>query len=262
MSIFSSLFHKQLSAQSHAQSHAPSHAQSPTNSKNRLQEFCQQNKLNLPLYDVYNNDDVNSGCTFHCKVSIVYENNVFAAIGHGLKVKEAEKAAAQALLDQLELHQASQIQVVNRKDFDGTASANGYTSIYIDMENINVNDLRTLFKYYRFNPDHYCFKGFLSVGHHYSETEFIFDGISFEKILVPSTRSDATDIGMIMHAMRLLCAPHTRDDHVTEIVLVSQDRFSCVFAELGEKGFCVVKNNRDIKVTHCSNILQLKALLC
>jgi Double-stranded RNA binding motif len=220
-----------------------------SNPKNRLQEFCQQNTLGLPIYD---SDKMEDGL-FHSKATILYQHKLFFGHGKSLKIREAEKEAAEQILATIHERQLSQIQLVSRKD---TA---GFVAIYIDMENINVNELTDLFKLYKYNPKHFIFRGFLSIGHHYSETNFKFEGIAFEKILVPSTRSDAADIGMIMHAMTAISLKHASPNIPAHLIFVSRDRFSCVFIELGDKGFCIDGN--VTKVSHCSNVSQLKEVL-
>jgi len=222
------------------------------NPKNRLQEFCQRNSIALPIYD----DCRLENGEYYCKCTILYRQHIFVGNGTSKKLKEAEKMSADDVLLQLHRHQLSQVRLVSRSDLE---RIQGYVVIYIDMENINVNELSELLRYNKYDPTQYLFRGVLSIGHHYSETNFVFDGIAFEKILVPSTRSDAADIGMIMHAMSSVSSRHNMENIPRELIFVSRDRFSCVFIELCEKGFCM--DNRNIKVVHCSNVLQLKGCL-
>jgi hypothetical protein len=128
---------------------------------------------------------------------------------------------------------------------------NQYIAIYIDVENLknlSVKKLHSLFEEYKFDPTQYLFIGCLSNGHHHAETDFIFEDIAFQKVLVPSTRNDAADIGMIMHAL----THHSGKAHT--IIFVSGDKFSCVFVELADKGFCT---NNKTKFIQCSNFTEL-----
>lgn len=229
-----------------------------SNSKNRLQEYCQQNRLPLPKYESTPFDD---GHTATC--SIIIDDNTISGSGYANKVKEAEKMAAYVIMSKIESELQKRMRYISRADIVGIG---GYIVVYLDIENINVKELRELFKYNRYNSDHILFVGCLSTGHHHATTVFEFEGISFQKVLVPSTRSDAADIGMIMHAM----SNHTyganganrvngANGAACEIIFVSMDRFSSVFVELASKGFSfdVSKTN----IYQASNLVEMHEML-
>lgn len=233
------------------------------NSKNRLQEYCQSHDLDLPIYRIDDSYATSSG--FRC-ISQITAKNGDKLTGYGIeqKIKSAEKRAALDILNKiLEMHE-SEIQHISWPNLDG-----GYIAIYLDIENINVKELTQLFSTHKYDPTQFLFVGCLSTNHHYAETEFgsieEFDGIAFEKVLVPSTRSDAADIGMIMHALKhhnKSGKSGTSGHHDTvadRLIFVSRDKFSCVFVELSKKGFCF--NNDVTKVDHCSCVEDMKRYL-
>ena len=172
---------------------------SSKNCKNRLQEYCQQRKLPLPIYDAYRIDINGDNKPFRCDAILINENGTHInGVGFGKRIKESEKDAARHILTILEKHQRSNIVHISNAYLK---ESQRYVAIYLDMENINVKHLSELFKLNRYDPNQFLFIGCLSTGHHYAQTTFNFDGISFQKVLVPSTRSDAADIGMIMHSI-------------------------------------------------------------
>lgn len=213
---------------------------SHTNHKNRLQEYCQQHKIDLPSYNSF---QTNNG--FRCIITLHSDKIKKQSTGTGTKKKEAEKHAAQNMLKIITEEQTSKMIYISHEQL---ANTHQYITIYIDLENLNVKQLQNLFNNYKFNPTQFLFIGFLSTGHHFAETLFEFKDIAFEKILVPSTRSDAADIGMIMHALT------THNGKAHTIVFVSRDRFSCVFSELADKGFCT---STKTKFKHCSNFKEM-----
>lgn len=226
-------------------------SQTQTSHKNRLQEYCQSERIGFPLYDSYKTQ---SG--FRCIAQLTTKDNtVLKGEGEGTKIKSAEKRAALNILSQLHKKHKSEIKIISRS----TASEKySYTVTYLDIENINVNQLEELFKTHKYDPTQFLFIGCLSTNHHYAQKQFDYEGIAFEKVLVPSSRSDAADIGMIMHALRNHIHPLNHKP-ASEIIFVSRDKFSCVFIELLNKNFCI--DTEDIKALHCSCVNDMKELL-
>lgn len=225
-----------------------------SNPKNRLQEFCQKNRLELPKYELI---ATNSEGDFMVECSIRRDGARMEATGEGLRVKEAGKMAAQNLLYKLQIQEERKVNYIR---YNGERKVKRRMVIYLDMENINVKQLQELFKYNQYEPEYFVFVGFLSTGHHYAQTDFDFGGVTFEKILVPSTRSDAADIGIVMYVMENHFEPDTEYTGCTsDIMIVSRDRFSCVFVELASKGFCF--NSEMTKVHHASNLEEMRDMI-
>ena len=141
--------------------------------------------VDLPVYEQkYSNEEAGEYMMggFYMVCSIILNGETMSGWGYAVKKKNAEKLAAQMILSKMEENDKSMIQYIpGRGD-------NGYMVVYLDMENINVNNLRRLFKYYRYDSGYFLFVGCLSTGHHYATTEFGFEDIAFQKVLVPSTR--------------------------------------------------------------------------
>jgi ribonuclease-3 len=80
----------------------PYFAQTPTiikDSKTRLQELCNQQKLPLPAYELLQITGQDHAQTFHIQASITLKNNTIqTAIGSALTRKKAEQIAATELL--------------------------------------------------------------------------------------------------------------------------------------------------------------------
>lgn len=222
-----------------------------SNYKNRLQEYCQKHRIALPVYNSYLLQNNEGG--FKCNASIIYEDGrIRGESGIFPTKKESEKDAAKHILNLLEEHKNRKIQIISSQT-PKSKKHDFHVVVYLDMENINVKKLKEMFEVCKYDKSQYMFIGCMSTGHHHAQTEFTFEGISFKKVLVPSTRKDATDIGMIMHAMSHYSGK------VDNMVFVSNDRFSCVFSELGSKGFCV--DSTKTYVHHSSNIIEMKDLL-
>lgn len=227
------------------------------NPKNRLQEFCQKHKYDMPVYDYKNEeDDFNSewgGFLSRCVIYIDSSTSI-VGVGRGRSKKDAEKMAAQDVYNRLMKSTKHAV-----KDINTTL----YYDIYIDIENINVNELSDLFDRKRYDKAKYVFKGFLSSNHHYAHTlqEYSKAGNNFEKILVPSTRRDAADIGMIMAMTSDICFRTNGRRMYTpdKIICVSRDKFSVAFCELsGQKFYDRIPST---EVIHCSCVKDLEVCL-
>jgi ribonuclease-3 len=72
------------------------------NPKNRLQEFCQKRRLDLPSYNVIGRDGFDHDPIYHVECSLQYKNKVYTSKGEGRRVKIAEYDAAEDMLEQLE----------------------------------------------------------------------------------------------------------------------------------------------------------------
>ena len=221
----------------------------PTNPKNRLQEYCYEQKIDLPIYDSQQTQHgFKSTVTITTRCDRHPRQSEKRAVGIALRKKDAEKVAAHNLMTSLKTQKVAERCISHNQ----LRSKSNYVAVYIDIENINVKHLQQLFDSCAFDPTQFLFIGCLSTGHHHALTLFEYKGIAFQKILVPSTRSDAADIGMIMHALT------HHDGKAHTVVFVSRDRFSCVFAELADKGFCT---NKSSKYQQCSNFEEMTTLL-
>jgi len=113
--------------------------------KNKLQEYCQKNKLDLPIYIT----NLVNEKYFISEASITLDDVTLAAEGYvKSKKKEAEMTSAMNLLHKLNKYLES-----NKITF----TSKNLTYILIDLENVNINDL---FHKYKFN--NYIFDVFVS----------------------------------------------------------------------------------------------------
>lgn len=228
--------------------------------KNRLQEYCQHNRYGLPVYEYFGR----SG-GFECKCLIETNKldgngngngngNVITSFGFGLNKKSASLQAAIEMLKTIKTHTHRTIVRNNIK-----------TYIFLDLENISVPELDRLFQHTHYEFESFEFIGFLSIGHHYTDKKFEYEGINFKTNIVPNTRSDACDIGMVMSAMRMItiteCIMLNNVQVPKErILFVSRDRFSSVFIELLSSNYCAPKFHR-FDFLQVGSVSQLEKLL-
>ncbi len=72
------------------------------NPKNRLQEFCQKRRLDLPSYKVIGREGLDHDLIYHVECSLQYKDRLYTSVGEGRRVKIAEYDAAEDVLEQLE----------------------------------------------------------------------------------------------------------------------------------------------------------------
>lgn len=72
------------------------------NPKNRLQEFCQKRRLDLPSYKVIGREGFDHDPIYHVECSLKYKDKLYSSIGQGRRVKIAEYDAAEDVLEQIE----------------------------------------------------------------------------------------------------------------------------------------------------------------
>ncbi len=72
------------------------------NPKNRLQEFCQKRRLDLPSYKVVGREGFDHDPIYQVECTLQYKNKEYTSIGEGRRVKIAEYDAAEDVLEQLE----------------------------------------------------------------------------------------------------------------------------------------------------------------
>ncbi|MFW9853400.1 MAG: ribonuclease III family protein [Candidatus Thorarchaeota archaeon] len=72
------------------------------NPKNKLQEFCQKRRLDLPSYKVIGREGFDHDPIYHVECTLQYKNKTYTSIGKGKRVKIAEYDAAEDILEQLE----------------------------------------------------------------------------------------------------------------------------------------------------------------
>ncbi len=68
---------------------------------NILQEYTQQNKLSLPIYELVEKMGMDHNPTFLIKCTVRTKNTTYSAIGKGKNHKEAKRQAARKLLTQI-----------------------------------------------------------------------------------------------------------------------------------------------------------------
>lgn len=233
------------------------------NHKNELQEYCQKKGYEFPQYTTSSKCCQDNSLLWFSVASVVIpDQSIIAKSGYHSNKKTAEKEAAKEMLFQLKSFNENQRTQLN-------ASCN--VVVYIDLENVSVPEMENVFNTTIFS-ENILFVGCLSVGHHHIDHPFQYDGVRFEKVVIPNTRGDACDIGMIMHCLDKIksCNDDASKEKIgakTEcLIFVSRDRFSCVFIELANSGFCFDTKIRDssrnresnnMKILHASSISEL-----
>jgi len=172
--------------------------------KNKLQEFCQKHKNDLPDYETNRIGGEDHQPIFKSSVTIFYEDIKYTKYGNSKPTsKKAEISAAKEMLNHI-----SSIVNSNIKEFKTDTK----TYILIDMENIHMGDF---FDKYRFN-DNYYFIGFSTENHPSIKK-------ASSKIVIQtikSDRRDACDILMIGITAQLLNVNRNMN-----IVIVTGDHF-------------------------------------
>ena len=241
--------------------------------KNKLQEFCQKCKTDLPKYTTLNSVVVPSltpfSLVFNSEVTISHNGQVYSASGHGIRKIDAEQKAAEALCTILHsyikngyiaLQSHGENQITKPKAIEVFAD-NVKVMVLVDLENV-TNGLRETFMKYDFCPqNNFVFQGFLSMGHHNvaRPDRFIFPtntitmhSINLSPISIDSTRRDACDIAMIMYATRCLL----RDDPMQVpdiIVIASGDKFASALTDAINTRFVVPLSGKRVQAIHATN---------
>ena len=173
--------------------------------KNKLQEFCQKHKNDLPDYDTNRIGGTDHQPIFKSSVTICHEGLKHTKYGNPKPTaKKAELSAAKEMLTYVE-----NIVNDNIKEFETDVK----TYILIDMENIHMGDF---FDKYRFN-DNYYFIGFSTENH--PSIKKASSKITIQTI--KSDRRDACDILMIGMTAQLL----TVNKNIKNIIILTGDHF-------------------------------------
>ena len=203
--------------------------------KNKLQEFCQKLKLELPGYTTEHRLDG----SFECNVKIYYNGRAYSGSGNDRKKILAEQKAAGSLCMILQLYiKNGDINVdanfTNLNNSNQTqiepkliSIAGKKVIVMVDLENI-TNGLDEMFQTYQFSPEkNITFFGFLSHGHHNSKKKYSFSSFgtthTFEIFKIDSTRRDACDVALIMKVTQMMLNLYSPPDI---IVVASGDKFA------------------------------------
>ena len=189
-------------------------------SKNKLQEYFQKRKLPLPKY--YSYSEGRSHESLWKSTVELYNGSKYTGDPCKSKTLAEASAANIALLDHMD-----------RKD-KVLISEDIMISILVDIENKPnfVDDVLEKIDLNKCNIDLYIF---ISEGHHNIGKEW--DNNKVFKQVIPSTRKDAADIGMILFTGKLI----SNNDY-DKIIVVTSDHFGIVIEECTSR----VKHVRDI----------------
>ena len=225
--------------------------------KNKLQEFCQKMKLDLPGYLT---EHLLDG-TFQCTVKIDYNGRSYTASGNDRKKIMSEQKAAEALCMILQSYiKNGDINIQQHNSFHQQNQNQESHSLYItgkrvyvfvDLENI-TNGLEEMFKSYQFIPAHYItFFGFLSHGHHNSKKRYSFSSFgtthTFGIFKVDSTRRDACDVALIMKITEMILSLQSPD----LVIVASGDKFAPALVDAINTNFLGIQ--RRIVAIHANN---------
>lgn len=252
--------------------------------KNKLQEFCHRQKIDLPKYAT---QQVLDG-SFHCDVSIVYQGKEYNAWGNDKRKVLAEQQAAEGLCMILNSYiksgnltlRSSLIQQFNhqyKQQYDPKIVdlSNKKVYVLVDLENI-THGLDEMFHKYQFTPSqNIVFHGFLSFGHHNAKKEYIFttpSGVQYNFVLhkIDSSRRDACDVALIMEATRIALIsfskklakektlinsspspPSPNSSTIDVMVVASGDKFAPALMDAINTGYLGLKN--EMRAVHASN---------
>lgn len=181
-----------------------------------LQEYYQKYNLSLPIYE----DNGEENGMFHVIVTL-HNGGVFP--GTGKNKKAAKMEAARMAFESIE---SSKINI----NYDVS------TYLAVDVENIGncFKDLERI-----------RLSGSIKVGLYYSESwvsQLPKTGpalsVPFEIVKIPSSRKDASDIGMIMSLTQI-----AMKNEYSQIVIWTKDHYGSVVKEILESGFLGCKTN-------------------
>ena len=245
------------------------------NYKNKLQEFCQKNRIDLPQYVTSPSIETS---LFESRVSIFYGDNKTPLYADGFaqrKVDSEQKAAEgmclilqsyvkqgynfenQSRLNQQHQSQSSLSEYSQSVDVD---SGKNRILVLIDLENI-TNGLAECFLKYNFSPfRNFMFQGFLSLAHHNATKpeRFVFntrnngEQVNLNPSSIDSTRRDACDIAMIMYATRSLL--QLDPGNVPDIIVVaSGDKFAAALTDAINTGYIKTTTKKKVRCVHANN---------
>lgn len=168
--------------------------------KNKLQEFCQKKRLDLPIYNTIRLESKDHKPRFVSNVKINL-NNIEVNGKVKNKKKDAEISAAEHCLNRLEKYLKLQ-----KKDIFPKHE----THILVDLENIKLGDLR----------DRYNFKNVMF--HIFAvENSSCLSTLKSDDYIyhtVKSTKRDAADVLLIMFVSKIL-------DKNINLIILTQDHF-------------------------------------
>lgn len=174
-------------------------------SKNKLQEYCQKNRLKLPQYKT-----IPLGDSFVSSVSIDINGIVLTNEGKvKSKKKAAEISAAEILLETLYIYLGR-----NKKIF----RAKQTTRIMIDVENVPLNDFLDKHQF-----QNYIIDVFTSNPACIKKLEKYEDKINIHK--VKSSRRDAADILLVLQLGYIIGINGMYDNEKTAVIVVTNDHF-------------------------------------
>ncbi len=175
--------------------------------KNKLQEYYQQHQKSVPKYTTRRAGGSEHKPFFYSTV---------ACDGKRIKgeysptKKGAEQNAAQKAWEMIN-HKTDSPRLM--------ITTNECVYVMVDMENV---DVRPFLKKYNFD-DNISIYGFISEQHPQAHTDF---GKNLEVIRVPSSRKDAADVGIIIHATQIAL-----NQNHSYLFIVSNDR---IFGDSGQ----------------------------
>ncbi len=164
------------------------------NKKNKLQEFCQKQKIGLPLYE-----QINNMYGFVSSVSLKFQGKDFICLGSPKNNKKnSEKSAAEKLL-----HKLDEFIIINKQKIVSV------TPVYvlIDLENIHVKDFL----------DSYHFENIYFIGFSSKNYQVYTENMNIK--VVDSLRRDAADILLTMYVAKLVL------EKAGDIIVISKDHF-------------------------------------
>ncbi len=182
--------------------------------KNKLQEYCQKNGLDLPIYET------NDG--FISTVSIILENKCkLSGTGNIKKKKKAsEISAAKKLIEVLKTYlEKNKITFVSELP----------TRILIDLENVNLDKL-----FDKYNFKNYIFDVFISNEDCLKKLGKYRDNVNIYR--VKSSRRDAADILMVLELGTIIAKSSQKlnvivftHDHFGDALMDCLNNYACYF---------------------------------
>jgi hypothetical protein len=256
--------------------------------KNKLQEFCQKNKLQLPQYNLNESKDG----IFVSTVAVTYNGIMLSAFGQDRKKVISEQKAAEALCHILNSYIKTGIanaQIANYNDRGHFLSIQtapmvplqqdpqpsqlqaqiinlkGPVTVLVDLENI-TSGLEEMFSTYQFLPQNNIkFHGLLSVGHHNARKNFTFSSFghtyNFDMHMIDSTRRDACDVALIMKATVLCEIWCDNCDVPMTMVIASGDKFAPALVDAINSDFLMIENGHILQAIHANNANEIGSRL-
>jgi len=247
-----------------------------TNYKNRVQEFCQKRRFQLPHYQTtQTRNSFDNDFTFNTTLTLFdSDGQELTTEGTGRRKIDSEQNAASQMCVILNQYMRSDHYLVPHNTPETPSKKHSYNrkelysrgasvAVLIDLENITTG-LDDLFARYSFSPNgNFTFKGFMSVGHHsYQNSKDCLKyptGDSFVNVwleTIDSTRRDACDVAMVMHATKMLL--NVNGTRVPDIfVIVSGDKFASALTDAINGKVIVPYSGKEIKAIHANNAQEI-----